>query len=100
MDTILPIDTLPENSGGGKAKGLSFLFRQGMKIPVTWVVTRPDRTALEHFAATLPEEKSWAIRSSAEGEDGTEASFAGQYESYLNVKGKENIVKAVLQCFL
>jgi pyruvate,water dikinase len=98
MESVYPIDRLPAGQGGGKAEGLSFLQRNGRRIPRTWVVTDPDRTLLEHFAATLPPDNSWAVRSSAEGEDGTDASFAGQYESYLNVKGKDNILKAVLQC--
>ncbi len=99
MVTVLPIDALPPDRGGGKAEGLAFLFRLGKKIPATWVVTERDEAAIEKFVATLPAQKSWAVRSSAAGEDSQNASFAGQYESFLNVKGKENIVKAVLQCF-
>ncbi len=99
MDPIYPIDQLPPDKGGGKAAGLALLHRYGKKIPRTWVVTSDDKEVLGKFTDTLPAGKSWAVRSSAEGEDSMEASFAGQYESYLNVKGKENIVKAVLQCF-
>ncbi len=99
MTFLYPIDKLPENTGGGKAQGLFLLERYGKRIPLTWVVTRPDKDALEQLTTLLPDEKSWAIRSSAEGEDGQEASFAGQFESYLDVKGKDNIIKAVLQCF-
>ncbi|SMO69852.1 phosphoenolpyruvate synthase [Solitalea koreensis] len=40
-----------------------------------------------------------AVRSSATAEDLPEASFAGQHESYLNIKGKDALVKAVQQCF-
>ena len=36
-----------------------------------------------------------AVRSSASAEDLPEASFAGQQATFLNVKGKENVVKAV-----
>ncbi len=99
MESIFPIDQLPPDKGGGKAGGLALLQRYGRMIPRTWVVTSRDRDTLERFAATLPPEQNWAVRSSAEGEDSMDASFAGQYESFLNVKGKDNIVKAVLQCF-
>ncbi len=40
-----------------------------------------------------------AVRSSATAEDLPSASFAGQHESFLNVKGKEQILKAVQKCF-
>lgn len=40
-----------------------------------------------------------AVRSSATAEDLPNASFAGQHESYLNVKGDEDLLKAVKDCF-
>jgi pyruvate,water dikinase len=40
-----------------------------------------------------------AVRSSATAEDLPEASFAGQQATYVNVKGMENVVKAVHQCW-
>ncbi len=40
-----------------------------------------------------------AVRSSATAEDLVGASFAGQQETYLNVKGKEGLMEAVKKCF-
>src|SRR5690606_12182003 len=40
-----------------------------------------------------------AVRSSATAEDLPEASFAGQHESFMNVKGKEKVVQYVQKCF-
>jgi phosphoenolpyruvate synthase/pyruvate phosphate dikinase len=40
-----------------------------------------------------------AVRSSAVGEDGQNASFAGQYETYLNLVGAEAVVGAVTRCW-
>ncbi|MGI3100422.1 phosphoenolpyruvate synthase [Companilactobacillus alimentarius] len=40
-----------------------------------------------------------AIRSSATAEDLPNASFAGQQESYLNIKGKDDVVNRVQQCY-
>jgi len=40
-----------------------------------------------------------AVRSSATAEDLPSLSFAGQQATYLNVKGKENVVSAVLACW-
>ncbi len=44
-------------------------------------------------------EKSLAVRSSATAEDLPNASFAGQQESYLNVKGETNLIKACHRCY-
>jgi len=40
-----------------------------------------------------------AVRSSATAEDLPNASFAGQHESYLNIKGEDALLKAVQACF-
>lgn len=40
-----------------------------------------------------------AVRSSATAEDLPNASFAGQQETYLNVRGKENLLNKVKECF-
>jgi pyruvate, water dikinase len=40
-----------------------------------------------------------AVRSSATAEDLATASFAGQHESYINISGNENVLKAVKKCF-
>ena len=46
-----------------------------------------------------PKEVFVAVRSSATAEDLPEASFAGQQATFLNVKGKEQVVSAVLACW-
>ena len=43
-------------------------------------------------------EESVAVRSSATAEDLADASFAGQQESYLNMKGEKQILDAVKKC--
>ncbi len=40
-----------------------------------------------------------AVRSSATAEDLPDASFAGQHETYLNIRGKNALLDAVLRCF-
>jgi len=40
-----------------------------------------------------------AIRSSATSEDSADASFAGQQETFLNVKGREKVLESVKQCW-
>ena len=45
------------------------------------------------------ETKTYAVRSSATAEDLPNASFAGQQETYLNVKGEVNLIKACHRCY-
>ncbi|MFT4534616.1 MAG: pyruvate,water dikinase [Saprospiraceae bacterium] len=45
------------------------------------------------------EEKTYAVRSSATAEDLPNASFAGQQETYLNVKGEVNLIRACHRCY-
>jgi pyruvate,water dikinase len=40
-----------------------------------------------------------AVRSSAIDEDGQDASFAGQYETYLNITGVEAVADAIGRCW-
>jgi phosphoenolpyruvate synthase/pyruvate phosphate dikinase len=42
---------------------------------------------------------SVAVRSSATDEDGTVASFAGQFDTYLNIVGLEDVLRAVMRCW-
>ncbi len=41
-----------------------------------------------------------AVRSSATAEDLPEASFAGQHESFLNIRGEESLLEAVKKCYV
>ncbi|TBL76638.1 phosphoenolpyruvate synthase [Paenibacillus thalictri] len=45
------------------------------------------------------EDKAYAVRSSATAEDLPTASFAGQQETYLNVRGEEQLLLAVQRCW-
>ena len=47
----------------------------------------------------LGEKNAYAIRSSATAEDLPTASFAGQQDTYLNIKGKEAILKHISKCW-
>lgn len=44
-------------------------------------------------------DKAVAVRSSATAEDLPEASFAGQHESYLNIRGESQVLAAIQKCF-
>jgi len=72
-----------------------------------WVMDTPFppafEAALEKAYSELEEqygtEVSWAVRSSATAEDLPDASFAGQQETVLNVKGLEHIKQCVHEVF-
>jgi len=71
-----------------------------------WVVTAPLQPALDaEIRAAYAEltndnaEASWAVRSSATAEDLPDASFAGQQETFLNIKGIDNVLEAIKHVF-
>ena len=47
----------------------------------------------------LGKKNAYAVRSSATAEDLPTASFAGQQDTYLNIKGKDSILKHVSRCW-
>ena len=53
---------------------------------------------LEHFAKLREEADSVAVRSSATAEDLPDASFAGQQETFLNIRTEEEFLLAVKKC--
>lgn len=57
------------------------------------------REALARLVEEYGKELSVAVRSSATAEDLPSASFAGQHESYLNVRGEAGVLEAVVHCF-
>jgi phosphoenolpyruvate synthase/pyruvate phosphate dikinase len=63
----------------------------------------PDRLCeeLDRAYAELGdgEQLAVAVRSSALGEDAAEASLAGRHESYLWIRGAEELARAVLRCW-
>ncbi|MBU2701513.1 pyruvate [Sporomusaceae bacterium BoRhaA] len=58
------------------------------------------RVAYDELAKKVGEEAPFvAVRSSATAEDLPDASFAGQQESYLNVRGAEEVIERVKECY-
>ncbi|MAS54845.1 MAG: phosphoenolpyruvate synthase [Nocardioides sp.] len=57
------------------------------------------RTAYDRLAGESGDEASFAVRSSATAEDLPDASFAGQQETFLNVRGIDAVLLAVREVF-
>ena len=53
----------------------------------------------ERLAAAGLDNKAVAVRSSASAEDSRQASFAGIHDTFLNVRGLENILEAIKGCY-
>ena len=71
-----------------------------------WVMDEPFQPALEDAIRTAftslqngNENLSVAVRSSATAEDLPDASFAGQQETFLNIRGYDNVIHAVKEVF-
>ncbi|MGD9048837.1 MAG: PEP/pyruvate-binding domain-containing protein, partial [Anaerolineae bacterium] len=92
---------------GRKAQNLRFLATQGFSVPKTYVCTweaceryagdgvQVIETLRTELEAKLDAGTKYAIRSSANLEDGLDSSFAGQFESLLNVQGVDQILQAI-----
>jgi pyruvate,water dikinase len=83
---------------GGKAANLGELMSLGFNVPNGFVVTHPEDWFSIGQAHKELNCEFVAVRSSAICEDGSENSFAGQYDSYLNVT-KDQVVTAIYNCF-
>ncbi|MCD1599400.1 phosphoenolpyruvate synthase [Rheinheimera aquimaris] len=72
-----------------------------------WVIDTPFQPELEHaireaYQQLHPDAKqdvSFAVRSSATAEDMPDASFAGQQETFLNVRGYDAVIVAIKHVF-
>ncbi|WP_405062361.1 PEP-utilizing enzyme [Kribbella sp. NBC_01505] len=87
---------------GGKAAGLGALIQAGFAVPDGFVVTDPvdGPEALAEVAAAYEELGTGpvAVRSSSTAEDLAEASFAGQYDTFLEVRGLPEVLRAIEKC--
>jgi pyruvate,water dikinase len=70
-----------------------------METPLPDELRQAVMAACEQLCARLGREPELAVRSSATAEDLPEASFAGQQETFLNVRGQTALLHAVHACF-
>ncbi|UUZ86219.1 hypothetical protein LJK88_24095 [Paenibacillus sp. P26] len=66
-----------------------------LSVPIPEAVRSAVASGLRHSGS----EYAYAVRSSATAEDLPSASFAGQQDTYLNVRGEEQLLQAVRHCW-
>lgn len=96
---------------GGKAINLGRMANAGFPVPEGFAIST-EVFHLFNESKTIPKEiqneiiESYnalggglvAVRSSATAEDLKDTSMAGQYETYLNIEGNEQVLEAVANC--
>ncbi|GAA1880851.1 phosphoenolpyruvate synthase [Lapillicoccus jejuensis] len=67
--------------------------------PLQPALEQEVREAYEKLAGESGDEASFAVRSSATAEDLPDASFAGQQETFLNIRGIDGVLRAIHEVF-
>jgi pyruvate,water dikinase len=89
---------------GGKSTNLGELLAAGLPVPGGFAVAAgADESVwdevIARYASLGSDDPPVAVRSSGVGEDSSEATFAGQYDTYLWVRGADAVCDAVRKCW-
>jgi pyruvate, water dikinase len=97
---------ISERVGSLDPKDVAALAACGKQIR-SWILEAPFPAPLENeiryyyhkLEKHTSSETSFAVRSSATAEDLPDASFAGQQETFLNIRGVDNVLEAIRHVF-
>jgi pyruvate,water dikinase len=98
------IDETDRSQVGGKAATLGALRRIGLPVPDGYVLTAGPSATLsgseiaQVVAAARRLGGTVAVRSTAVAEDGPELSYAGQFDSVLDIDGETALITAIESC--
>ncbi len=95
QDLIDRLARLPVTEGGRVAT-CSAAIRDILEQAV---IPGDIQTAIANALAAFDAATAWAVRSSATAEDLPGASFAGQQDTYLNIKGPEALLLHIRKCW-
>jgi len=106
LEQAQALGPLHEALDGLKADDMEDLARRGRRArEIIYGAALPEDLKAEildgyrELRAQYGEDLSLAVRSSATAEDLPTASFAGQQDSFLNVRGEEQLLDACRRCF-
>ncbi|MBO1107698.1 phosphoenolpyruvate synthase [Plesiomonas shigelloides] len=93
------LDTLDVDDVRALAKAGAQIRQWVVDTPFQPALTQVIAEAYAQLSADMHAEGSFAVRSSATAEDMPDASFAGQQETFLNVRGLDAVMLAVKHVF-
>jgi len=103
---VVPLEKASEiESAGGKAASLARLIQAGFRVPQGFVITtgsemkmnsKLEAQILDQFDKM--EAEKVAVRSSAVAEDGKNDAWAGQFDTFLNIK-RHDLIKTIKKCW-
>ena len=111
MKIIVTEKNFNETVIGRKAENLFLMQKSGFNVPEFFCIDADffdeqsydtaerilEKELFDYFSQNEINEELFSVRSSALCEDSEHHSFAGQYDTFLNVK-KENLVKKIIEC--
>ncbi len=95
-DTLADLDTHDMANLSTRGRTIREMIKN---VPMPTELEEEIRTAYREMEQRYGIDVDVAVRSSATAEDLPTASFAGQQETYLNVKGEEELLEKVMECF-
>jgi len=89
---------------GGKATNLGFLIQNGFNVPEGFAIPTEVKKLTEEIKKEILEKfKSLnspvSVRSSATCEDSSKSSFAGQFDTFLNIKTEKELLNSIEKCW-
>ncbi len=95
-DALIGLDTHDMKNLAQRGKQIRKLIRTA---PCPSDLEEEIRAAYREMEKKYGRDVDVAVRSSATGEDSPTASFAGQQATFLNVRGEDEVLKKVMECF-